>query len=279
MKTSWGKVAGWYDELLEKHEGTYQKEVILPNLIRIMGFRSGNSGKGLPMPSGETTVLDLACGQGFFSRELARLGLKVIASDIAKELIEIARTNPDPVTKNITYHIASASDLSFCPSARVDVVTIVLALQNIEDLTAVMQECARVLKRPSLVQPHSAGKLFIVLNHPAFRIPKRSSWQWDHVGKPGAGTQYRCIDAYMSESRERIDMTPGEDRATSKKYTASFHRPLQVYFKALTKAGFVVSRLEEWVSHKQSKPGPRADEENRIRKEIPMFLALEARLS
>jgi hypothetical protein len=48
--------------------------------------------------------------------------------------------------------------------------------------------------------------------------------------------------------------------------------------KALAKAGFAVTNLEEWVSHKKSDSGPRAAEENRARKEIPMFMYLEARM-
>ncbi len=281
-KTSWGGVSGWYDELLEKREGTYQKDVILPNLMRMIG---SSALKG-------ANVLDLACGQGFFARELAKVGqsgkaggtsegpAKVFGADIAKELIEIAKANPDAVTRKIEYHVAPSNSLKFITDKSIDLITVVLALQNIEDLAGTMQECARVLRPATATE--SGGRLFIVLNHPAFRIPKRSSWQWDHVsepgkGAPGAGHQYRRIDAYMSESRERIDMTPGEDRATSKKFTVSFHRPLQVYFKTLTKAGFNVARLEEWVSHKNSVAGPRAEEENRIRKEIPMFLTIEAR--
>jgi hypothetical protein len=57
----------------------------------------------------------------------------------------------------------------------------------------------------------------------------------------------------------------------------TFHRPLQVYFKAINKCGLSISRLEEWISHRSSQKGPRAIEEDRIRKEIPMFLCIEAR--
>jgi hypothetical protein len=32
--------------------------------------------------------------------------------------------------------------------------------------------------------------------------------------------------------------------------------------------------LQEWSSHKESQPGPRARAENRARKEFPLFLAL-----
>jgi hypothetical protein len=88
---------------------------------------------------------------------------------------------------------------------------------------------------------------------------------------------YRRIDSYMSEKTLEIDMTPGKRNVGNKKYTVSFHRPLQTYFKILSKSGFVVARLEEWISHKKSQMGPHAPEEDRMRKEIPMFMCLEAR--
>ena len=49
-------------------------------------------------------------------------------------------------------------------------------------------------------------------------------------------------------------------------------------FAALVGAGFAVDGLEEWVSNKKSQPGKKAKAENRSRKEIPLFLALRAKL-
>ncbi len=266
QNTSWGNVSSWYDELLTKQEGTYQKDVILPNLMRLLAPKKGE------------VILDVACGQGFFSREIEKTGAKVIGADIAQELIRIAQANSP---KTIEFVVAPSDKLVFCPTASVDKVIIILALQNIENLAGTLEECNRVLKLN--------GRLILVLNHPAFRIPKHSSWEWDPevsaaatkdgamiAPRPHSGSQYRRIDAYMSEIRERIEMNPGEERSSNKKFTVSFHRPLQVYFKGLSKAGFAVSRLEEWISHKKSVSGQRAEEENRIRKEIPMFLLLEA---
>ncbi|MDE2001248.1 MAG: SAM-dependent methyltransferase, partial [Patescibacteria group bacterium] len=134
---------------------------------------------------------------------------------------------------------------------------------------AAFAECARALV--------SGGRLVLVLNHPAFRIPKESSWGWDEKMK----IQYRRVDRYLSELRSKIMMHPstGSGRAPGRdagEYTVSFHRPLQYYFKALQKNGFMVSRLEEWESHRKSEKGPRAEAEDRARKEIPMFLCLEA---
>lgn len=248
QETSWGGVAGWYDDLLENKEGTYQKEVILPNLMRLLN------------PQKNEVVLDNACGQGFFSRAIAETGAKVIGVDIAKELIDIAQKNS---SKEIAFHTSPSDLLNFIPDASVDKAITILALQNIEKLNETLAETFRVLKK--------GGKFFIVLNHPAFRIPKKSSWQWDGENSK----QYRRIDVYMSDIKERIEMNPGA-KENNKEYTVSFHRPLQVYFKALNKAGFVVGRFEEWISHKESVKGARSDEENRIRKEIPMFAIIEA---
>ena len=248
--TSWGKVAGWYDEMLENKDGTYQKEVILPNLMRLINPQKGD------------VILDIACGQGFFSRTLDEAGAKVTGTDIAKELIGLARIHSP---KTISFEVAPADALIFAKDASFDKALIILALQNIENMQGAIREAYRVLK--------PGGIFTIVLNHPAFRVPKSSSWQWDDASH----AQYRRIDSYMSDMRNRIEMNPGAQNSGEKKFTISFHRPLQVYFKALTKAGFLVSRLEEWVSHKESKAGPRSSEEDRIRKEIPLFLMIEGK--
>ncbi len=256
--TSWGGVADWYDGLLGD-EDTYQKEVILPNLLRLMTPKAGMH------------ILDLACGQGFFSRALAATGARVTGVDISPELIEIARAK-SPVSKSgvPSFAVSPADHLPRIDGATFDAVLISLAIQNIENLQGTFGECARVLK--------PEGKLFVVMNHPAFRVPKRSGWGWDDATK----SQYRRVDAYLSESKEEIVMNPGKEAAAkavgakeASAKTVSFHRPLQLYFKKLQKAGFAVSRLEEWNSHKESQPGLRGAEENRIRKEIPMFLCLE----
>lgn len=254
MKTSWGGVADWYDELLEQSPDSFQEKVILPNLTRLVEPKKG------------MTILDVACGQGYFARAFHGKGARVVGVDISPELIELAKKRS---LKEIKFYVAPADDLAKVPPSPLrnfDAITMILALQNIENCASVFIGCAKILK------PN--GRLIIVLNHPAFRVPKRSSWEWDEKGKK----QYRRIDAYMSDSHVEIDMTPGETRETKKKYTVSFHRPLQSYFKALNKSGFAVTRLEEWISHKESRPGPRAEEEDRARKEIPMFLCFEARV-
>ncbi len=250
-KTSWGAVASWYDDLLKK-DGSYQADVVLPSVLRLLEIKKGE------------TVLDLASGQGFFARHYRDLGAKVIASDISHELIDIARKTDLATGKDkepIKYFIEPSNNLNFLPDGSVDKISIVLALQNIEDVAGTFAECARVLK--------PGGKFVFVLNHPAFRIPKESSWGFDEKEE----VQYRRVDKYLSDYRVAIKMHPGEKDSD---FTVSFHRPIQYYFKMLRNSGFSVNNLEELISNKKSQEGPRQRAEDKARKEIPIFMAIEA---
>jgi len=247
-KTSWSNVAAWYDDLLKK-DSTYQSDVILPSLLKLMDIKSSDN------------VLDLACGQGFFTREFAKFGAKVTGVDISEELIKIAK---EQNTGEISYSISSAHNLPFIKNESIDKISIILAIQNIDNLSDVINECYRILK--------VNGKLYIIMNHPTFRIPKKSAWGYDDKNK----IQYRRVEKYLSEIMMNIDMNPGEKMIKKKVYTVSFHRPLQSYFKVLCSAGFLVSRLEEWISNKKSQNGPRQKAEDIARKEIPMFMCIEA---
>jgi len=251
--TSWNNVSDWYDELLTGSD-TYQSKVILPNLLRLVAPKKGMK------------ILDLACGQGFFSEAFAREGAEVIGVDIAPGLIKIAKER----VRNAKFFISPADKLSFIPDHSIDIIIITLAIQNIENISGVFREVKRVLALQREGPPAGGkGKMFLVLNHPAFRIPGSSAWGFDEKTKK----QYRRIDAYLSESKHEIDMHPGKEGNTKK--TVSFHRPFQVYFKVLANNGLAVSRLEEWTSHKESGKGPCKEAEDRARKEFPLFLCLE----
>jgi ubiquinone/menaquinone biosynthesis C-methylase UbiE len=245
-KTSWGQVADWYSELLEAGGDTFQREVILPNLMRLV------------VPAKGEAILDLACGQGFFSRELARAGAKVSGCDISPELIARAKTL-SPSLK-INFKAAPAHEIPFDDDS-FDKAICILAIQNIHNANEALSEAARALKK--------SGSLHLVLNHPAYRIPQASGWGFDDR----EGIQYRRIDRYLSETKIEIKMHPG---SAPQETTWSYHRPMQTYFKWLRTAGFHIRNMEEWVSHRQSDSGPRANAENSARKEIPLFMYLEA---
>lgn len=244
--TSWNKVASWYDELLSTDNDSYQSKVIAPNLLRILDLKKGE------------VVYDLACGQGYFSNIFNKNGADVIGSDLSKRLIETAVKNSP---KGIKFYVTKADKAQFLKDSSVDTVVIVLAIQNIENVNEVLNECKRILKK--------GGRVVMVLNHPSFRIPQGSDWHFEN------GIQYRKVGKYLSESKISIDMTPGEKNPHKKIKTISFHRSLQYYVKLFSKNGFAITRLEEWISHKKSQTGPRQSAEDTARKEIPMFMCIE----
>lgn len=238
-------MADWYGDYLAK-EDSYQAKVILPNLLRMLALTKSD------------TVLDLACGEGFFAREFAKSGAKVLAADISPELIVKAKA----AGGTVIYKVAKADKLAFAKDKEFSAVACVLALQNIEDIKKVFTEVRRTLA--------PGGRFVLVLNHPAFRVLKRSSWGFDDVQK----VQYRRIDGYLSAAKVLVDMHPGKTNAPK---TVSYHRSLQDFTKALAGAGFAITRLEEWTSHRASQKGPRQAAEDTARKEIPLFMALEVK--
>jgi ubiquinone/menaquinone biosynthesis C-methylase UbiE len=243
--TSWNKVAGWYDKLVGERGSDYHENVILPGALKMLAPQRGEK------------IVDLGCGQGVFSRELARAGAEVTGIDAAESLIKAAKNR----STGIKYFVADAADLRLFNNESFDAAACIMALQNMEPLGRVIGEAARLLK--------PGGRLLLVMSHPCFRIPRQSGWGIDEQRK----LQYRRIDSYLSALKIPIKMHPGADPNL---LTWTFHRPLSEYFAALAAHGLAVTGLEEWASHRQSKPGGSSRMENRARGEIPMFLSLLA---
>jgi demethylmenaquinone methyltransferase/2-methoxy-6-polyprenyl-1,4-benzoquinol methylase len=92
------------------------------------------------------TALDLACGTGSLTRDLARkVGPDghVLGIDFSREMLRAARSRPTP---GIAYRLGDATDLQGVPSDSFDAATIAYGARNIPDLDALFSEMARVLK-------------------------------------------------------------------------------------------------------------------------------------
>ena len=92
------------------------------------------------------TAIDLACGTGSLTRDLARkVGPDghVLGIDFSREMLRAARSRPTP---GIAYRLGDATDLQGVPSDSFDAATIAYGARNIPDLDALFSEMARVLK-------------------------------------------------------------------------------------------------------------------------------------
>jgi len=112
----------------------------------------------------------------------------------------------------------------------------------------------------------TGGKLLLVLNHPAFRIPRQSSWQIDNGNK----TEYRRINKYMSNMEIPINMNPSDRNS---ELTWSYHYPISKITDMLNNNGLLIAKIEEWNSDKTS-VGAASKMENAARSEFPLFMAI-----
>ncbi|PYL08718.1 MAG: hypothetical protein DME33_06485 [Verrucomicrobia bacterium] len=105
-------------------------------------------------------VLELGCGTGYFTRELARSGADIIAIDVSRELLEIARVNCS--APNVRYELQNAYELRY-PDAEFDSVVGSSVLHHLE-IEAALREIYRVLKpdgtiyftEPNMLNPQIA---------------------------------------------------------------------------------------------------------------------------
>ncbi len=246
MDTSWEGVADWYDKLTDDAGSDQYERVIVPGTLRLLDPRPGQH------------ILDVACGQGVLSRRLAELGAHIVGVDSAGSLIESAQRRG---SRNEKYLVGDARDLGALKLDGFDAAACVMALSNMDTVDPVFKGVAATLK--------PGGAFIFVIVHPAFRAAGQTGWGWDAK----EGRQYRRVDGYLSPGHKRIQMHPGTDPSV---VTHTFHRPIQSYVKALADAGLLVAGLEEWPAQRMSTSGPRAHEENRARREIPMFLGIRA---
>lgn len=245
--TSWDAVGEWYGTHLSA-PGTYQSEVVWPGAMRLLGVGPGK------------TFLDVACGEGSFAQLIVKQGGSVVGIDAAPTLVRQAQNKK---IRDAEFFVADAAgSIAMYNGKTFDGAAIVLALQNMSDMNGTLANVSKVMKR--------GAPVVIVLNHPAFRIPRQSSWGFEEERK----MMYRRVDSYLTENAIPMLMHPGDAPDVK---TTSFHRPISSYITSLAANGFVVDAMEEWISHKESTSGPRAKSENRIRKEVPMFLAIRAR--
>jgi ubiquinone/menaquinone biosynthesis C-methylase UbiE len=247
--TSWEPVAKWYKDIVGTEGHYYHQRIILPGVMKIMDLKN----------TLDPAVLDIACGQGVLGANLPR-EVEYIGLDVSPDLIRAATRNDK--SKTHSYHVHDVTKPLGISKKNFSHATIILALQNIEHAEKTVLHAAHHLREN--------GQLIIVLNHPAFRIPRQSMWQVDQDKK----IQYRRIDRYASSMTIPILAHPS--KGTQSAETLTFHRPISVYSKWLKDAGFLIETIDEWCSDKKSEGGA-AKMENRARDEFPLFMTIVAR--
>ena len=211
MKKEWNDAAESWVDFVRKGKDYYRDELNNPATF------------GLTGDVRDRLVLDLACGEGYNTRILARKGAKVAGVDFSEKLIELAKREEAKEKLGICYHVLDATDLKEFSNNHFDLVTCFMSLQDIENYKRAISEVARVLK--------NRGRFVFSVPHPCFETisikGKRVSATRRYFGAVKYPVQWKM------------------QRLVKPFRTTGFHRTLTDYFDALYKSKLFMSRLVE----------------------------------
>ncbi len=196
----------------------------------------------VPAPGGLT--LEVGCGEGRVTRDLAARGHRVVSLDGSTTLLRHARAS-DPSGR---YVQGAADSLPFGDGVA-DVVVAYNALMDFDDMPGAVAEMARLLA------PGAA--LCLCITHP---VLDGGGFDSDAID-----ASYRLRDPYFG--RHRFDATVERDGVTVR--FRGWSHPLQDYVGAVVGAGLVIDMVRE--------PVPLAGARDHERwHRYPMFLHLRA---
>jgi SAM-dependent methyltransferase len=172
----------------------------------------------LPAPTAEA-VLDLGCGEGRASRELLKLGYRVVGADRSPTLVRAAAA----ASQEVPVVLADAAALPFADDST-DLVVACMSLLDIDDFQGAVREIGRVLR--------TGGQLCLAVVHP---FASAQDEQTMHSGS------FRFSHPYL-QARRYVDRV---ERDGHQMTFTSTHRPLSDYTSALFANGMVLSALTE----------------------------------
>ena len=171
------------------------------------------------------TILDLGCGEGGYSRELARRGARVVAVDGGMALVAVAGERASLAGLDITCACANANALVTIEDESVDLVLAAMSLMDVEDYAGAVGEARRVLA--------PGGELLMSLTHPCFST-RAARWTRDPAGRPLSFV----VDRYFEREAWEDLITPRFHRPVIRR-----HRPLEDYLGEALGAGSVLRDL------------------------------------
>jgi 2-polyprenyl-3-methyl-5-hydroxy-6-metoxy-1,4-benzoquinol methylase len=223
VRAIWQEIAAWWDNHIGEGND-FQKTLIIPPTGRLLDPKPGQ------------TILDIACGNGNYSRLLGRRGAHVLACDFAETFLECARKRTTPEDGKIEYRRIDATNpaelLSLGPN-RFDSAVCSMAMMDMVEIDPLLQALPKLLK--------PGGRFVFSLPHPCFNSNDMKFTAGLEV------QQDRMEQVYGVEIRKYLSQEPGLSVGIINQPQPHyfFHRPLSAIFAACFEAGFVVDRLEE----------------------------------
>jgi len=232
-QTRWETNAEFWDDYMGEESNRFHRELIRPYTEELLQIEPGH------------VVLDIACGNGNFSRRLAELGATVTAFDYSSKMIERARRRTKQ-TDAIVYKVMDASDaasLLELGKEKFDRAVANMALMDMADVESLARSLYELL-RPG-------GVFVFSIPHPCFQTPKMRKI-----------TETEDVDGEII-TRHGIQtfdyLTPVPYQAVGIRGQPvphfMFHRPLSYYFNLFFANGFILDGFVEPCFQKENGKG------------------------
>ena len=220
----WDRNAGFWDDYMGDENNDFHNLLIRPATERLLGSQPGEQ------------VLDIACGNGNFSRRLAELGAQVVAIDFSETFIARAQARTTAYADRITYRVLDATDrdqlLGLGPG-RFDAAVANMALMDMAAIAPLLEALQQLLK--------PGGRFVFSVMHPCFQSAGTAKMVEQHERDGEIVTQHSIkVSAYITPMAYRGLGIVGQP--VPQHY---FHRPLSVLFGQCFRAGFALDGLEE----------------------------------
>ncbi|GIN85302.1 class I SAM-dependent methyltransferase [Heyndrickxia sporothermodurans] len=220
----WETNADYWDDYMGEESNQFHRELIRPYTEKLLNIEEGQS------------ILDIACGNGNFSRRLAELGANVVAFDYSTRMIERAKSRSESFLDQIEYQVKDATkyeSILELGEQRFDGAVANMSLMDIADITPLIKALNQLLKKN--------GVFVFSITHPCFQ-------------NPGVRTINETEDfdgEIINRNSIQISnyLTPNSYKAIGIKGQPTphfmFHRPLSYYLNSFFAEGFMLDGIEE----------------------------------
>jgi len=170
-------------------------------------------------------VLDLGCGEGYVSRQLAtQAPARLLSVDISSGMIDLARAAEEAAPLGIDYRVASATELDLDEEFDLVLAVFLFNYLSCDEMATVLETVHRHLA--------PGGRFIFTAPHPSFPF-------LDRPAEPPFFFETGGLDYFSAKDHQlegRIWRRDGESVPVR-----CVHKPMDEYFVALERAGFVTA--------------------------------------
>ncbi|GAC1349298.1 MAG: class I SAM-dependent methyltransferase [Ktedonobacteraceae bacterium] len=223
-REAWNQNAAFWDE----HMGDgnqFQRVLIGPASERLLALQP------------DELVLEIACGNGVFSRRMASLGAHVIATDFSENMLVQAQKRNTHIqyADRIEYKLIDATNeeqLLSLGRGRFDAAVCNMAIMDMAQIEPMLSALAQLLK--------ANGRFVFSITHPCFNSDGKIALEEEDRDGEIVEVYSIKVAHYLGQRQHRGLGIIGQP--VPHYY---FERPLHVLFNACFQAGFVMDGLEE----------------------------------